>query len=58
MTTYYVEWAMDIDAESPREAAEKARTYQCKPNTTATVFDVTGEDGETIRVDLLEGYAS
>jgi len=33
---YRVRW----EAETPREAAEKARHYQTKPGTTATVFEV------------------
>jgi len=40
MTLYHVTWAIDIEADSPREAAEKARYYQTKPDTIATVFDV------------------
>lgn len=40
MPLYRVTWEIDIDAETPREAAEIARAYQLNPNSTATVFDV------------------
>lgn len=53
MNEYSVTWQIDVTASTPEEAARKARQYQTDPNTTATVFDVTGEDGETTRVDLL-----
>ena len=54
---YRVEWIIDIfDVASPKEAARKAREYQTTPGTTATVFDVYGDErnGESIRVDLME----
>lgn len=51
---YVVTWEIDADAHSPREAAEWARQQQIRPDTTAVVFGVTDEDGETVRVDLLE----
>ena len=37
---YRVRWEIEVEAETPREAAEKARHYQTKPGTTATVFEV------------------
>lgn len=40
MTLYRVTWEIDVEADTPREAAIKARDYQTKPGTTATVFDV------------------
>ena len=33
-------WEIEVDAETPLAAAEKARHYQTKPGTTATVFEV------------------
>lgn len=51
---YCVTWEMNIFAASPQEAARKAREYQIAPDSTAVVFDVVDEDGETSRVDLLE----
>lgn len=52
--TYRVEWSIDIDACSPAEAARKALEIQRDPHSTATVFDLTDENGEPCRVDLLE----
>lgn len=54
MNGYHVIWEMDIDADSPREAAEQARDNQTRPGTWAVVFDVTDpRTGKTTRVDLL-----
>lgn len=50
----HVMWRIDLDADTPEEAARKALAIQRKPDSMATVFDVTGEDGETVRVDLDE----
>jgi len=43
MTKYYVEWTIDIEADSPREAAEKALAIHRNPESTATVFSVSWE---------------
>jgi hypothetical protein len=40
MTQYLVRWEIDIEADSPQEAAEKARACQTRWRSTATVFDV------------------
>ena len=40
MPHYLVRWEIDIVAESPQEAAEKARRCQTRAGTQATVFDV------------------
>lgn len=37
---YRVKWEIDIDADSPREAAEKAREIQLDPESQATVFEI------------------
>lgn len=55
MTEFYVVWETNVDADSPREAAEQARADQTRPGTWATVFDVREiRTGKTTRVDLLE----
>src|SRR5207302_9609898 len=36
---YRVRWEIELEAETPQEAAGKARFYQTKPGTTATVFE-------------------
>lgn len=46
MPTYLVTWEIDIDADSPREAAEKALAIQRNPESTATVFQVLEQDTE------------
>ena len=56
--TYHVLWEIDLDADSPREAAELALLIMLEsqttawPESTAAVFDVTDESGETTSVDL------
>lgn len=40
MKTYLVVWEIDIEANSPHEAARKAREIQLDPQSTATSFDV------------------
>lgn len=57
MPEYRVLWEIDVDADSPREAAEKARAIQKNPASHATVFYVTerGSQSEAVRVDLMEG---
>ncbi len=52
---YLVIWEIDIYADSPREAAEKAWDHMRYPFSTANVFTVINKDGDKIIVDLLEG---
>jgi hypothetical protein len=54
MTSYFVEWSIDIDADSPREAAEKALEIQRDPSSSATVFSVIkyDSDGSKSLIDL------
>lgn len=52
--TYHVLWEIDLDADSPSEAAELALSIMLDSESTATTFDVTDEDGETERVNLQE----
>lgn len=40
MPTYHVLWEINVEADSVREAAEKAQAIQRKPDSTATVFVV------------------
>jgi len=40
MMNYRVLWEIDIDADSPREAAEGALQIQRRPDSIATVFTV------------------
>jgi hypothetical protein len=51
---FRVIWQIDVDAHSPREAAEAARAEQQR-NTSATVFDVWEHVGKKIhRIDVAE----
>jgi hypothetical protein len=50
--TYRVEWEIEIDAETPREAAEKAFEAMQVP-TTANAFDVYDPKGNKVHVDLM-----
>ena len=52
MPEYRVHWEIDLDADSPREAAEKALTIHRNPESIATVFDVTDETGRIECIDL------
>lgn len=54
MREYLVSWEIEITANTPEEAARKALAVQRDPNSIAMVFDVIGENGGPIRVDLLE----
>jgi hypothetical protein len=57
MTEYLVNWSIDIEADSPEQAAQKALAIQRNndPANLATVFKVSpvGSD-ETIEIDLSE----
>jgi hypothetical protein len=37
---YRVRWEIEVEAETALAAAKKARHYQVKPGTTATVFEI------------------
>lgn len=56
MNEYKVVWQIDIDADSPEEAASKALIIQRDndPANTATIFDVYDGDGHRTEVDLNE----
>lgn len=53
-SSYRVTWTIDIDALNPQDAARKAREAQTRPDTIATVFEVTDENGDSETVDLSE----
>ncbi len=44
MTMYAVSWEIDIEADSPMEAAQKALEIQRDPESIATVFLVSDEE--------------
>ncbi|WP_157920686.1 hypothetical protein [Rhodococcus sp. H-CA8f] len=51
MQEFNVEWHMPIEADSPREAAEKALRIHRNPESTATAFVVDG-----VGIDLGEDF--
>ena len=56
MNEYEVTWTITIDAESPREAAEKALEIQRDKRSCATVFDVESitDRHDAVTIDLWE----
>jgi hypothetical protein len=52
---YHVSWEIDLYAESPREAAERALAIQRNPDSMATVFVVADEEGNIEHIDLKDG---
>jgi hypothetical protein len=52
---FRVIWEIDIEADSPKEAAQEARAVQLTPGMSATAFDVWAyAAGKMHRIDLLE----
>lgn len=55
MKNYYVEWSINVTADSPEHAARLAQEIQRDPTSSATVFEVIENDNdERILVDLDE----
>jgi len=55
--SYRVSFDIDIDdARTPDYAAQRAWQHIVRPGSTANVFDVTNEQGETVRIDLQEAW--
>ena len=52
--SYLVIWEMDIYADSPREAAEKAWGHMRAPDSIANVFEVIDANGVGTIIDLEE----
>ena len=52
MQEYKVEWRIDINAESPEEAAFKALMINRDSDSIAVVYEVTDKFGVTTVVDL------
>jgi hypothetical protein len=49
---YRVHWVVDIEADTPEEAAKLAQEMQHDPESTATFFSVEDEDGEVVDIEL------
>jgi hypothetical protein len=55
MIEYHVTWSIQLDAETPEDAARQAQAILQDPDSIATIFDVSaaGEYSDPIEVDLL-----
>jgi hypothetical protein len=55
MPSFRVVWEVDVDANTPLEAAREAFSMMTDPESTAVVFSVTGPDDarDTVTIDLL-----
>lgn len=54
MKLYYVKWDIELDAENPQKAAEKALEIMRDPDSTATVFEVSEEgSSDVVTIDVL-----
>ena len=51
---YLVEWKIEIDADSPEEAARLARAIQLDPQNDADHFTVYDDHDEPIEVNALD----
>jgi len=57
MPRYLVEWHINIDADTPRQAAQKALEIHRDSSSLATIFQVTEHDTFTdpVDIDLFDG---
>ena len=54
MPEYFVRWSIELEADSPEDAARQAREIQLDPDSTALVYRVSGPRGEQYAIDLEE----
>lgn len=52
MSTYNVIWEIDVEADDPKEAAQRARDIQRDPESRAGVFKVRQIESPTHEIDL------
>ena len=55
MSDYHIVWRIDIEADSARDAAQKARQFQLDPDSTATCFNVSEGNREPELIDIALG---
>lgn len=55
-TEYTVSWVMDIEADSPREAAEAAWKSMREPDSIANSFRVCDPEGVVTDIDLGDAH--
>lgn len=51
---YRVTWEIELDADTAKEAAEKALAVHRNPESIATVFKVAPKNGESTQIDLTQ----
>jgi hypothetical protein len=54
MTLFRVIWEIDIDAETPEDAAKQALGIQRDRDSNGTIFDCIDEYGNAHRIDVTE----
>jgi len=52
MPSFRIVWEVDVDADTPLEAAREAFSMMTDPESTAVVFSVTDPNGDTVTIDL------
>jgi hypothetical protein len=54
MPSFHVVWEVDVEADTPLEAAREASSMMTDPESTAVVFSVTGPDAaaDTVTIDF------
>lgn len=52
MDEYTVTWVIQVSADSPEEAARRAKAKMQNPDTIADVFGVTTPGGDEVVIDL------
>jgi hypothetical protein len=53
MTSYRVQWEIDVDADTPEDAARQAFEMMRDPESIATVFSVRDAQGKSVCIDML-----
>jgi hypothetical protein len=53
--SFVVAWTIDVEADSPHDAAASARATQLDPDSIATVFSVRHRDGTVLCIDTANG---
>jgi len=56
MEMYNVMWSIDLEADSPGEAARVAREIQLDPDSLATSFTVIDENDQPYTVDVGQSF--
>lgn len=55
---YHVSWTIEVEADSPFEAARKCREIMLEHSSIATVFEVKPMKGRSVTIDLIDEVRS